>query len=300
MEVILFNQLEKIAVEQDRLLGELRDLVINNGAAAEKKPPRSAALLIGLNYTNQELCGPGVPELRGCVNDVHRMRDFLQGRLGFAQEDVVVLTDAPPQDGGVPPTADGILQRIDEFVARATERGCSRLWFHFSGHGSFQIDYSGDERDGRDECLIASDGHAVSDDDLLSRLVLRAPVDAHLTCVMDCCHSGTQLDLKYRYIGGQRSAFINQKFPVEEGKVCNVVCLSGCRDRGTSADALLEKGWAGAMSSMLLCVLDEEGPNATCQDLLRKIRTILREQSFEQVPQITSTFVINHESRFCC
>lgn len=251
----------------------------------QERPPTTAALLIGLNYQH-------TPELRlrGCINDVHSVRDLLIRDLGFREDTVLCATDDKEDL-----TADRLLELIDQFVERA--RGCDRVWFHFSGHGSYDWDLSGDERDGRDECLVASDGGLVSDDLLLQRLVLRLPDTCSLVCVADCCHSGTQLDLSYRYVGGSRSVLANRAFPAAE--VCPAVCLSGCRDRGTSADAEMEEGrWAGALTAHLVQEVRRAGKAVTCQDLLRRIRNDLREGGFSQVPQITSTRRVKPDTPF--
>jgi hypothetical protein len=40
----------------------------------------------------------------------------------------------------------------------------------------------------------------IRDDDLFKTLVAPMPAGASLTCVMDCCHSGTVLDLPYVFV----------------------------------------------------------------------------------------------------
>lgn len=40
----------------------------------------------------------------------------------------------------------------------------------------------------------------IRDDDLYLTLVGKMPRDVQLTCVMDCCHSGTVLDLPYTFV----------------------------------------------------------------------------------------------------
>ena len=59
-------------------------------------------------------------------------------------------------------------------------------------------DLNGDERDGKDETLIPVDYKTkgqITDDVVLSNLVLDVPAGAMLTAVIDACHSGTVLDL---------------------------------------------------------------------------------------------------------
>lgn len=82
---------------------------------------------------------------------------------------------------------------------------CSSSMFHplvpsCVGHGGQQPDEDGDEEDGLDETLIpldfAENGHII-DDDILKILVKPMRKDVHCTVIMDCCHSGTVLDLPY-------------------------------------------------------------------------------------------------------
>ena len=59
---------------------------------------------------------------------------------------------------------------------------------------------AGDEDDGYDETLIPVDfrasGHIV-DDDIFKILVKPMKRNVQVTVLMDCCHSGTALDLPY-------------------------------------------------------------------------------------------------------
>ena len=59
-----------------------------------------------------------------------------------------------------------------------------------------------DEDDGYDETLVPVDyGSAgqIRDDDLYDNLVCAVPSGASLVALMDCCHSGSVLDLPYKY-----------------------------------------------------------------------------------------------------
>lgn len=57
--------------------------------------------------------------------------------------------------------------------------------------------------DGYDETLVPLDYETagqIRDDDLFLTLIGKMPRDVQLTCVMDCCHSGSVLDLPYTFI----------------------------------------------------------------------------------------------------
>lgn len=63
-------------------------------------------------------------------------------------------------------------------------------------------DDDGDEEDGFDETLIPVDyttAGQIRDDVVYAELVGRMPEGSTLTCLMDCCHSGSVLDLPYTF-----------------------------------------------------------------------------------------------------
>lgn len=68
----------------------------------------------------------------------------------------------------------------------------------------FFIFLFGLEDDGYDETLVPLDyasAGQIRDDDLFKKLVCAMPEGVTMTCVFDCCHSGTVLDLPYVFIG---------------------------------------------------------------------------------------------------
>ena len=74
------------------------------------------------------------------------------------------------------------------------------LFFHYSGHGSRLHDDNGDEASGWDDALVPLDYETrglILDDEVFVRLCAPLQAGVQLTCVMDCCHSATILDLPY-------------------------------------------------------------------------------------------------------
>ena len=70
-------------------------------------------------------------------------------------------------------------------------------------HGVSVPDKSGDEEDGMDEAMVPVDyktGGVILDDTLLEILVCPLPKGATMTAFIDCCHSGTMLDLPYAFV----------------------------------------------------------------------------------------------------
>lgn len=154
---------------------------------------RRKALLIGINYFGQK------GELRGCINDVHNVSQFLIAHYGYKREDMVILTD-DQQNPVMRPTKDNMLRAMGWLVKDA--RPNDSLFFHFSGHGGQTEDLDGDEDDGYDEVIYPVDhqqvGHIV-DDELHFRLVRPLQPGVRLTAIFDSCHSATALDLPYVY-----------------------------------------------------------------------------------------------------
>ena len=98
------------------------------------------------------------------------------------------------------PTHENILAAFRNLVNTTESGDCA--FFHYSGHGGRLKDDDGDEEDGYDETLIPVDyqkAGQIRDDEVYSELVGRMPEGSTLTCLMDCCHSGSVLDLPYTF-----------------------------------------------------------------------------------------------------
>jgi hypothetical protein len=151
------------------------------------------ALLIGINYFNSK------NQLRGCINDVRNMQQFLIQKGGYRSEDMVILTDDSRNPMDIP-TRNNMLRAMEWLVSNAAPGDC--LFFHYSGHGGEEKDLNGDEVDGRDECIYPVDfqqNGSIIDDIMHDILVKRLPQGCRLTAIFDSCHSGTVLDLPFMY-----------------------------------------------------------------------------------------------------
>lgn len=83
------------------------------------------ALLIGINYIGQP------NQLRGCINDVNRMKTFLTESYGYKPEDMVILTDDQSHPLSLPTRAN-IIRAMQWLVKDA--RPNDSLFIHFSGN----------------------------------------------------------------------------------------------------------------------------------------------------------------------
>ena len=124
--------------------------------------------------------------LKGCVNDAHNLRDLLITNFGFRPEEIHTLEDEQV-------VKTELLSQWDWLTSGA--RAGDILVFHFSGHGSYVPDESGEEPDMRDEitCLQDMDFNDPSTyltDDEWYELAQGVDPAVQLIILKDTCHSG--------------------------------------------------------------------------------------------------------------
>lgn len=245
------------------------------------------ALLIGINYRGTS------SQLNGCINDVENMKHYLTSK-GYT--DITTLTDDTPLQ---PTKSNIIISLLNLFLS-----GASELFLHYSGHGSWELDRSGDEEDRRDEsiCPIDCATAGMITDDQLRGLLTFVPHTSKLTIILDCCHSGTGMDLTYnlksiksrvRKRVGYRWMWVTEiledmkrdyRQNVTSG---HVVMLSGCMDKQYSADAWEENKFQGALTFCLLKVLNDN-QTLTWRQMIDKVREELKSRNYEQIPMFSS------------
>lgn len=257
------------------------------------------ALLIGINYAKT------THELNGCINDVLAVTALLTP-LGWTCTQMV---DTLPRDSPLYPSSDKIQHQMRELV-RLANAG-DQLFLHYSGHGTHTYDKSGDEEDGRDEALYPAEGPLITDDMLRALLVDRVPATARLTMLLDCCHSGTGADLHYNYedtstftsgsSGGRRipDEYAPKQWTSHYSRRVNercqetpqlVVCISGCRDRQTSADTVFDGKYSGAMTAAFVRAWKAHGGDsgrANIREVLKYMTCMLKCYRYTQVPQLS-------------
>jgi len=124
----------------------------------------------------------------------------------------------------------------------------------------------------------------IVDDEIFDLIVAPLPSGAKLTAVMDCCHSGTGLDLPFTW---QHSGWMEEDNPAHSAG--DVVLISGCQDDQTSSDG--GGGYAKPMGAMTtaLCNTLERNPVLTHVQMLQGLRAELRNGNFDQIPSLTAS-----------
>lgn len=284
---------------------EEKKLVKKNGTPFK----RGKALLVGINYTGTD------SELKGCINDVVNMYTYLTKVEKFDPTLIRILVDDPNSELHHLPTRKNILAGMRWLVndnPMGDKEDPISLFMHYSGHGSWVWDRQSDEVDRKDETICPLDYHQnglIKDDQLRKELVIpiKDASNIHLTCVFDCCHSGTILDLRYNVsvkLNVNRPDY--SKINIREDKhyaksKCRVTVFSGCMDKQYSADAYIAQSSQGAMSWSFLYLLRKfrkERRKLTYKKIITHQQALLKKKGYDQIPQLTFNRYINLKERY--
>jgi hypothetical protein len=255
-------------------------LYINNLVMPEiKNKNNNSALLIGINYigTNNELYG--------CINDTNSINSLISN---YNFKKISILTDNTVKK----PNRINILTEFKNLLINS-QSGDVLLLF-YSGHGSYILDKNNNEKTGNDQLIVPCDLNGIIDDELKNIIQLNLKKDVTLIALFDCCHSGSILDLKYQYMDSlDKNNFTENVNETET--VGNVIMISGCNDLQTSSDAYINNKNQGAMTWAFLEAFKSQ-ENITWRNLLIKMRDLLKNSSFSQLPQLTSGSFLNIDS----
>jgi len=102
------------------------------------------------------------------------------------------------------PTRKNITAAMNWLVQKAVPG--DSLLFYYSGHGCQRPNRNRKEKDGFDEAIVPCAGsescfedRAILDDEMNRLLVQQLPEGVRLTVILDCCHSGSGMDLAYNW-----------------------------------------------------------------------------------------------------
>ncbi|KAM1030451.1 hypothetical protein ACFX13_035062 [Malus domestica] len=236
---------------------------------------RKLAVLCGVSYNGKSY------KLQGTVNDVQCMKYFLVDRLGFPTASILMLTEYETDPFRIPTKQN--MRMALQWLMQGCQSGDSLL-FHFSGHGSTQHDFSNDEIDGNDETVCPVDFETegmIIDDEINATIVRPVPHGAKLHAIVDACHSGTVLDLRFVCrINREGYSWEDQQYsPIYKGTSGGpAVFISACDDHQKSADTTVLSGdtSTGALTySFIQAAENDRG--STYGSLLNAMRHKIRE-----------------------
>lgn len=238
---------------------------------------------VGINYS-------GDYQLWGCHNDVESLKEILfdsKENRGFYKS----LRDTPDVKPDDFPSIENIRSSIEKVYSIAKKGDL--VFFTFSGHGGQVKDLeNGEEKDGKDECIYDANLFQLKDDDLYNLLVEKLPSGVKLIAILDCCHSGTGLDLPWAFTPFKGKS-------LESGKATSkiVYCISGCRDSQTSADAWIDKKAQGALTANL-CSLVKENLDLRWKDFITLLGHRIKKEGYEQIPVLSYSYSSLEKRKF--
>ncbi|KAH9068303.1 caspase domain-containing protein [Lactarius deliciosus] len=261
------------------------------------------AVIVGINYSTY-------PDhrfrLRWAVDDAWVMARFLHESFDFEWSNMQILTDDQP--GNLPTKAN--IRAAMRWLVKGAQPD-DTLFFYFSGHATQVKDTNGDEPDGYDECICAVDYTGdpqfpispttpgiIVDDDINRIMVQPLPRGCRLTAVLDCCHSGTLLDLPFIYDShGRLKPSDNPSTVEEKSSPAEVVSLSACKDSENAYEVPAEGG-ALRRASAFIEYMASSGNRRTCLDIIRSLRAYMNANGVRQRPQLSSSHPIDINQRF--
>ncbi|KAK1326005.1 Metacaspase-1 [Acorus calamus] len=263
-------------------------------------PPPSShggkkAVICGVSYRRTRY------ELKGSINDAKSMKHLLLNNFNFPHSSILMLTEET--NPYMKPTKANIRMALS-WLVQGCQRGDSLL-FHYSGHGSQQKDYTGDELDGYDETIVPMDFEKqgmIIDDEINETIVRPLPYGVKLHAIVDSSHSGTVLDLPFLCRMNSYGQYEWEDHRPRSGtwkgtSGGEVVAFSGCDDDQQSADTSTLCGASAGVMTVSFIQAIERGQGTTYGNILNSMRSSIRNSSdqkrgiggaFIQEPQLTA------------
>lgn len=260
---------------------------------------RFFGLLVGIDtYPDND------SKLRGCVNDVNHINDYLKEYVTLSQYiETLKNSDA---------TRENIIGLFRRHLGKAGENDV--VFFHYSGHGSREIPapaFNEYFSESKSETLVCYDsrlygGYDLADKELAVLLWEVAKKNPHIVVSLDCCHSGSgsrglndtdELNMAgVRQIPGRYERKTQtEPRPLEsylDGFYKNMDTIRIPRSRHVlmAACRRKQKAWEtkdhrGVFSTTLLEVLAKSGPDINYADLFVRCRTEIYKRVKNQTPQ---------------
>ncbi|KAH8981557.1 caspase domain-containing protein [Lactarius hatsudake] len=270
-----------------------RDVNLGHQAHRHHAPPtlhssrigQKKAVLVGIDYSGHRDSGF---RLKWGIHDAHEMARFLHRYFGFEWNNIRILTDDRYDRPWNLPTEANIREAMTWLVENAQP---------VSGHATQVKDMNGDEPDGFDECMCTMDftGNGqfpissstpgiIVDDDMHDIMVRPLPRGCRLTAILDCCHSGTLLDLPFIYDSRGTPKPTDPILVQRKSSKADVISLSACKD----SERAFEAREGGALRRAFIEYMTNPGSGRTYYEIARNLRAYMNANDFRQRPQLSS------------
>ena len=227
-----------------------------------------------------------IGDLEGAVNDATQLRDLLIHKYGFAEKNIVFLTNGDA-------TADRILDTLQKHLVDEAQPGDVSV-FYYAGHGSRIRNTLTSNPGGMDSTLIPADS-LLGAPDIRSKELDRIYLEARkkkveLTVVEDSCYSGAgtrgpRPGGRVRATDADAMVSVSEAapgpLPEEEG----VLFFSAAQDYQPAQEVQDDSmGHHGAFTWGLLQVLATSGVNERADRIFQRTRALMQSKVENQEP----------------
>ncbi|VXD17531.1 Caspase domain-containing protein [Planktothrix serta PCC 8927] len=268
------------------------------------------ALLVGIDKYQGS-----VPTLKGCVNDITAIAQYLKERVAKDQYQLHLKTLLDEEA-----TRQAIIDGFCKHLCNAQSN--DTVLFYYSGHGSQEQapeEFGHLEPDGLNETLVCYDsrleeGWDLADKELAKLIHEVSAKNPHITIILDCCHSGSGTKNPFQETGvrlantDQRKRPVNsfifqldelEKFSHSNNDGVNSIGLKLPKGRhillGSCQDSQLAKEFngggqqRGAFSYFLMDTLQQANGKLTYRDLFNRAKAIIGGRVLDQSPQLETS-----------
>ncbi|MBO3463512.1 caspase family protein [Aetokthonos hydrillicola Thurmond2011] len=260
------------------------------------------ALIVGIDHYKS----PGITPLKGCVNDVIAIDEFLRKRVASNGDNLYIKKLINHEA-----TRQAIITTFREHLGQAKNNDIAL--FYYSGHGSQEVaaqEFWYLEPDHLNETLVCWDSRTddvwdLADKEIAKLIAEVSQNNPHIVLIFDSCHSGGGTRGEKNYIGVRSiendlrerplSSFIfseeeinnlrSGSFSLPKGEY---IFLAACRDNEKAKEHCTLNQRRGAFSYFLLDSLLHNS-SLTYRDLFKRTNALVRSFYPKQSPQIEAT-----------
>jgi hypothetical protein len=250
------------------------------------KAQQKRALVIGID-TYKETDRSPFPELDGCKNDAQSIKILINAKYDFPNNNIKVLYNEQA-------TRDNILKSISELLNECQKGDVA--FIYYAGHGS-EVKNSLNKADNHlDQSIVPVDYWKQNIPDIRNQ-ELAALFDKFidkgviLTCIFDCCHSGTiargiqNSPPKFRYMPASKYDAKDPSNPAspDSKKQSGYLILSAVQADELAQEQTDENGIPhGAFTIALLTAIKQQDVNSSVNNLFTAVHAILRSNGIIQ------------------
>ncbi len=247
---------------------------------------KTYGLIIGIDYRNTEY------NLDGCQYDAYKIQNLLINNLNYNPNNMLMLVE-DDDNRDRHPTFINIINSLTKLIIKMRNKEIDNCFIYYSGHGTYILDNNNDELDKQDEAIVPLDVNerGFITDDILHSYMKYIPEDCKCFILFDCCHSGTLLDLQYRYEGNN---FIIKKENNKSKIKGNIIMISGCQDDEVSITTKIHNQYQGILTKVFIDVLEKKDYKISYFELVSEMRKLLKKEGYTQYPQLTSNNLLNN------